>query len=210
MLANGTEAVYFSGASDGDELQQVADVSSWIETSIMVFLGEFTNDEDRALLVDVVLGLYGLAYVSKLQRGAKSHAKECTGDALWAQLQKHKAEIFPAHLFGDLVELVETELAEAMAQGNGQTSLSTTERQESKASTRTTSMLSCPKSTSRSGRAYLFDVRKASVSREPAREFALFDRHGFEEVIQASDRLYKQAMGSLGPAERRRVASVSL
>ena len=37
-------------------------------------------------------------------------------DALWEQLQTHKAAIFPAELFGDLVELLETELAEAMAQ----------------------------------------------------------------------------------------------
>ncbi|EOD39858.1 hypothetical protein EMIHUDRAFT_223420 [Emiliania huxleyi CCMP1516] len=145
MLANGTDAMFFCGADSGGGLQRIEDVSSWIEKSIMVFCGAFTNDGDKALLVGVVLGLYGLAYVSKLQR-AKS-AK--SADVLWDQLQKHKAAIFPVQLFGDLVELLETELADAMAQA------STT-------------------------------------------EFDLFDRQGFEEVLQASDRLYKQAMESLG------------
>ena len=67
-----------------------------------------------------MLGLYGLAFVSKLQR-ADGAAERGGGagmncDALWEQLQTHKAAIFPAELFGDLVELLETELAEAMAQ----------------------------------------------------------------------------------------------
>ena len=103
MLANGTDAMFFCGADSGGGLQRIEDVSSWIEKSIMVFCGAFTNDGDKALLVGVVLGLYGLAYVSKLQR-AKS-AK--SADVLWDQLQKHKAAIFPVQLFGDLVELRE-------------------------------------------------------------------------------------------------------
>ena len=179
MLANGTDAMFFCGADSGGGLQRIEDVSSWIEKSIMVFCGAFTNDGDKALLVGVVLGLYGLAYVSKLQR-AKS-AK--SADVLWDQLQKHKAAIFPVQLFGDLVELLETELADAMAQVSGE------RRRQSHA--RGSLAKSSASKSSRTTRA-------ASRLKASTTEFDLFDRQGFEEVLQASDRLYKQAMESLG------------
>lgn len=183
MLANGTDSIYFWGDASGG-LQRIDNVSSWIETSIKVFLGEFTKGEDKELLVDVVLGLYGLAFVSKLQR-ADGAAERGGGagmscDALWEQLQTHKAAIFPAELFGDLVELLETELAEAMAQVSGDQD---GERWPRRPQRRT------------EGKSSRVTGRPSPDKRE---SFALFDRHGFDDVLRASGRLYKRACEARG------------
>mmetsp|Transcript_27034 Transcript_27034/g.79100 ORF Transcript_27034/g.79100 Transcript_27034/m.79100 type:complete len:277 (+) Transcript_27034:3536-4366(+) len=177
MLANGTDSIYFWGDASGG-LQRIDNVSSWIETSIKVFLGEFTKGEDKELLVDVVLGLYGLAFVSKLQR-ADGAAERGGGagmncDALWEQLQTHKAAIFPAELFGDLVELLETELTDAIAQAARGSGFGP---QDSESSV--------------SSHGGLKSKRRSETKQDA---FALFDRHGFESVLRASDRLYTQAM----------------
>ena len=43
-----------------DELQPLSlGVPNWASESVAVFDGEFTVDEDKALLVDLVLGLWG-------------------------------------------------------------------------------------------------------------------------------------------------------
>mmetsp|Transcript_27036 Transcript_27036/g.79127 ORF Transcript_27036/g.79127 Transcript_27036/m.79127 type:complete len:284 (+) Transcript_27036:3536-4387(+) len=184
MLANGTESIYYCPASRGSggdagsggdgQLQSVSDVSSWIETSIMVFCGEFTNLEDKDLLVDVVLGLYGLAFVSRLSATGRAARPADSDGALWEQLQTHKAAIFPAELFGDLVELLETELTDAIAQAARGSGFGP---QDSESSV--------------SSHGGLKSKRRSETKQDA---FALFDRHGFESVLRASDRLYTQAM----------------
>ena len=184
MLANGTESIYYcptSRGSGGDagsggdgQLQSVSDVSSWIETSIMVFCGEFTNLEDKDLLVDVVLGLYGLAFVSRLSATGRAARPADSDGALWEQLQTHKAAIFPTELFGDLVELLETELTDAIAQAARGSGFGP---QDSESSV--------------SSHGGLKSKRRSETKQDA---FALFDRHGFESVLRASDRLYTQAM----------------
>ena len=80
MAINGADDMYIFDAA----LAPLSSRRRWIEESVNVFQGEFTHDSDKALLVDVVLGLYGLAVVAALDpsvassevvsRGKRSHA----------------------------------------------------------------------------------------------------------------------------------------
>ena len=59
IAINGTQQMYVYETS----LARIAERRRWIEESVNVFQGDFTLESDKAHLVDVVLGLYGLAVV---------------------------------------------------------------------------------------------------------------------------------------------------
>jgi len=116
----------------------------------------------------------GLAFVSRLRATGRAARPADSDGALWEQLQTHKAAIFPTELFGDLVELLETELTDAIAQAARGSGFGP---QDSESSV--------------SSHGGLKSKRRSETKQDA---FALFDRHGFESVLRASDRLYKHAM----------------
>jgi len=63
IAINGTQQMYVYETS----LARIAERRRWIEESVNVFQGDFTLESDKAHLVDVVLGLYGLAVVAAIR-----------------------------------------------------------------------------------------------------------------------------------------------
>jgi hypothetical protein len=203
MTANGVDSMYYCGVQlvDGQpRLMPIVDVARWVERSIKVFSGDFTCEEDKRLLVDVVLGMYGLAYVSMLQREASADgALEADGcraaglrrtqmqGGLVGELQAaNKETIFPRHLFGDLVELLEAELEAAIAKVSGLEGMWHLE--------------AARRHVERKGPQYGRNDGKGGESKPAivrSHSYALFDRDGFEAVLQASSHLYKCTPRSL-------------
>ena len=199
MAANGVEAMHYCELHDGAAvgLHPVLDVASWLETSIKVFMGDFTVDSDKWLLVDVVLGLYGLAYIAKLQREAAtsvrgravldrlhidiepagghppSPAREKSVVQWWDLLQAQKASIFPSYLFGNLLDLLESELSEAMNRSKGARRKRRKRPAENNGGAKTS-----PREPN--------DVKRLAHGRKPERRksAALFDRDGFEKALE--------------------------
>lgn len=121
--------------------------------------------------------LYGLTYVSRLQQEARE-LSECRGTTtadgrlcdgrLSAILgASNKSTIFPPHLFGELIELLEAELASA------------------------TSKLSASGSSFQMNRMSSQRGQRHSLARRSSQPFALFYPDGFEEVLRASSHLQK-------------------
>lgn len=117
MAINGADDMYIFDAA----LAPLSSRRRWIEESVNVFQGEFTHDSDKALLVDVVLGLYGLAVVAALDpsvassevvsRGKRSHASQQASSRQLVELIAERRDfIFPSEHFGDLVVRLEAEL----------------------------------------------------------------------------------------------------
>src|SRR6056297_3592609 len=58
MTANGEDSMYYCGVqlvAGQPRLMPIVDVAQWVERSIKVFSGDFTCQDDKKLLVDVVL-----------------------------------------------------------------------------------------------------------------------------------------------------------
>ena len=76
------------GNSSTDEGFSKAD---WYKDSVMVFSGEYTNEGNKAEMVDVVLGLYAMVI-----------RDQATTKRLFELTQAHLAEVFPREDFEDL------------------------------------------------------------------------------------------------------------
>lgn len=199
MTANGADSIYCCGVQlvEGQpRLMPIVDVVRWVERSIKVFSGDFTCEEDKKLLVDVVLGMYGLAYVSMLQREAsapgalKVDGGRATGlrrtqiqGGLVGELQAaNKETIFPRHLFGELVEVLEAELEASLAKVSASASEEMLYLEQARRHP--------ARRKSRFGR-----NDSKNVECEPAvtrsHSYALFGKDGFQAVLQASSHMHK-------------------
>lgn len=206
MTANGTDCMYHCGSEvveDKLRLLPIADVSRWVERSIKVFSGDFTCESDKELLVDVVLGMYGLAYLSVLQREASTlsttHAHRITlgvnrrktvlQGALMGELQAaDKATIFPPELFGELVELLEVELEASLGKVASSKEIWNC-REPVRRHTKAKSFIAFMVSSSDSSKSK-DSHGEPSLTRHHS--YSLFDKDSFEAVLQASSHLNKQ------------------
>jgi len=86
----------------------------WFLDSIMVFEGEFTNPDNKAEMVDVVLGLWAMAIKGKDGATKKLHA----------MIEKYFTRAFPPELFGELPTMLaemmgsDTELKRTMSRSD--------------------------------------------------------------------------------------------
>ena len=122
MAINGSAQMYVFDSS----LSQLSSRRRWIEESVNVFNGHFTHEADKALLVDVVLGLYGLAVIAALdpsvaagrhlscgkgpQHVPQQASPPLAGPQLIELIAERRGLIFPRQHFGDLVDRLEAEL----------------------------------------------------------------------------------------------------
>jgi len=119
MAINGAEQMYLFESG----LTPLSERRRWIEESVNVFQGDFTHESDKALLVDVVLGLYGLAVVATLdpsvasRRGKSSCAPHSSSRELIELIAERRCLIFPRQYFGDLIERLEAELEAGSSRG---------------------------------------------------------------------------------------------
>ena len=118
VLVHGEVHAYMHDAS---ALHRLAEYSGWLESAIDVFGADFTCADDRLLLVDVLLGLYGFAILGRGSESAQDAedgpwwggGKEHGGDGrLFELIEQHKTIVFPSHYFEDLVPLLEAALDE--------------------------------------------------------------------------------------------------
>lgn len=80
-------------------------INDWVTESICVFEGEFSNVEDKVKLVDIVLGLWFIALQSDTRGARAEEARERR--VILDAIEANKARVFPAEIFGDLVEVLE-------------------------------------------------------------------------------------------------------
>ena len=133
IAINGTQQMYVYETS----LARIAERRRWIEESVNVFQGDFTLESDKAHLVDVVLGLYGLAVVAAIELRYRSvratsvsssggearvtavgsratrTSQEVSSRQLTELITERRDFIFPPEHFGDLVDRLEEELENA-------------------------------------------------------------------------------------------------
>ena len=77
---------------DSGKLEPLAkDTDKWVESSILVFEGDYSQPESRVELVDTVLGLYAMTL-----HDTEKHA------TLHDLVEKQKKRVFPAEFFEDL------------------------------------------------------------------------------------------------------------
>ena len=109
VLVHGEAHAYLH---DGSALHRLAEHSGWLESAINVFGAEFTCADDRLLLVDVLLGLYGFAILGRGSESASGGEKYGDDGGLFELIEQHKQIVFPSKYFEDLVPLLETALDE--------------------------------------------------------------------------------------------------
>jgi hypothetical protein len=90
LSVGGAADMYSVGA--GGSLDPLTD-PHWLRQSIHVFGGEFTLEEDKLKLVDVVLGLWWRSLTLPKAERSPSHAE------LHELVRQHRAAVFPAVLF---------------------------------------------------------------------------------------------------------------
>jgi len=101
LTAAGT-ANMFAIERAGD-LGMIDEQDAWVDDSIRVFGGDFTFEEDKRQLVDVVLGLWSLTLVA--------HAAGLTHVLpIIKKVDAQKAEVFPSEHFGEMVNMLEEEI----------------------------------------------------------------------------------------------------
>merc|ERR1719291_431498 len=61
ILVHGMDHAFLYDSS----LEGLSTKPAWVSTAINVFSGNFSRESDKPLLVDIVLGLYGFAILSK-------------------------------------------------------------------------------------------------------------------------------------------------
>ncbi len=68
MGVHGIEKMYLLEDVSQDQLVKLSSKPGWLEQSIRVMDGDFTVSSDRHVLVNVILGLYGLMILSGNQQ----------------------------------------------------------------------------------------------------------------------------------------------
>ena len=124
---DGGGGVYDHGGDvDRFTLVELAQKEGWLEASIKVMEGDFTVESDKEVLVDVMLGLFAFALITRMQKrrdrkvssvgalaGAAMQARRI--EALTELLEANRAEVFPPAYFGGREELLARELARVAA-----------------------------------------------------------------------------------------------
>lgn len=80
-------------------LEPLASNGPWRANAIEVYSGNFTQEEDKQLLTDIVLGLWGLLLLGRDSLGMIS------------MVNAEKARVFPREYFGTRVETLEQEIS---------------------------------------------------------------------------------------------------
>jgi len=84
----------------GTGMSLLANKRGWLQQAINVFDGDFSVEKDKELLVDVLVGLYGLTVMV--------HDDDETG--LMFLLEQNKSKVFPQKYFGDFIQILEEQL----------------------------------------------------------------------------------------------------
>jgi hypothetical protein len=90
-------------------LTQLDTKDGWLEQSVLAIAGDFTVDDDRRQIVDVMLGLW--AFMLMGEKTVNSRSRQYVED--------RKGEVFASKFFGDLALRLEDEVQKARADEGG-------------------------------------------------------------------------------------------
>jgi len=107
MTVGGLEGMFMF---DEVELKPLKD-PKWFMDSIHVFEGDFTDPADKQKLVDTSIGLWAHTMMEH-QNLLTSSTKRDQGpdETVYSLIQQHKSTVFPKAYFGDLVDMLESNL----------------------------------------------------------------------------------------------------
>lgn len=103
-------------------LLKLSDMDGWLEQAVKVYGAEFSVEEDKHALVEVILGLYGFMLIEHIMSKNDSAAQTAAGhySSVWLaqQIESNKDNVFPPQYFKGLIELLEAGVAGALNDGS--------------------------------------------------------------------------------------------
>lgn len=99
MISGGLDNMYLLGA-DG-EMNVISDDPAWYTMACRVFEGDFTVEDDKHSLVDIIIGLWYTALVDEAHGDSES---------LKEYVMQNKDEVFPKKYFESLIQTLENKV----------------------------------------------------------------------------------------------------